>query len=179
MAAAVAGVFAAIAVRLVLGSLEWPLVHDAPLMHYIAWRIGEGAVPYRDLFDMNFPGIYLIHLAVLRLLGDGDVAWRVFDLAWTALGAGVIAVFARRGAWPRRSAPPRRSSPPTWRAATGRPGSATSCCVRSWSRARRASRAGPKGRAAPPSGRRRGARRAMTIKPHALVFVLAFARSSR
>jgi hypothetical protein len=64
-------------------------------MHYIAWRIGEGAVPYRDLFDMNFPGIYLIHLAVLRLLGDGDVAWRVFDLAWTALGAGMIAVFAR------------------------------------------------------------------------------------
>ena len=95
VALAVAGLFVAVAARLVLGSLWWPLVHDAPLMHYIAWRIGEGAVPYRDVFDMNFPGIYVIHLAVLRWLGDGDVAWRAFDLAWTAFGAGVIAVFAR------------------------------------------------------------------------------------
>ncbi|MBI4637470.1 MAG: hypothetical protein HY727_14075, partial [Candidatus Rokubacteria bacterium] len=37
-------------------SRSWPLVHDGPIMHYIAWRIAEGAVPYRDLFDMNFPG---------------------------------------------------------------------------------------------------------------------------
>jgi hypothetical protein len=95
VAAAVAGLFAALATWLVLGSLEWRLVHDAPLMHYIAWRIGEGAVPYRDIFDMNFPGIYIVHLAILRLLGDGDLAWRAFDLAWTALGAGVIALFAR------------------------------------------------------------------------------------
>jgi hypothetical protein len=72
-------------------SRHWPLIHDAPLMHYVAWRIGEGAVPYRDLFDMNAPGVYLIHLAVLGLLGDGHVAWRVFDLGWLALGCGIIA----------------------------------------------------------------------------------------
>jgi hypothetical protein len=63
-------------------------------MHYVAWRIGEGAVPYRDLFDMNFPGVYLTHLAVLGLLGPGDAAWRAFDLAWLGLTAAAIAAFA-------------------------------------------------------------------------------------
>src|SRR5262245_41573476 len=75
-------------------SLSWPLIHDAPIMHYIAWRIGEGAVPYRDLFDMNFPGVYLIHLGVLRVFGAGDVGWRLFDLAWlgmTSAAAGWLA----------------------------------------------------------------------------------------
>ncbi|MBI4247178.1 MAG: hypothetical protein HY614_08325 [Candidatus Rokubacteria bacterium] len=79
-------------------SLAWPLVHDAPIMHYIAWRVGGGAVPYRDLFDMNFPGVYLVHLAVVRGLGPGDLAWRAFDLAWLALTAlGVAALAAPWG----------------------------------------------------------------------------------
>jgi hypothetical protein len=77
-------------------SVGWPLVHDAPLMHYVAWRIGEGAVPYRDIFDMNFPGAYLLHLFVLRVLGTGDLGWRVFDLAWLAAMAVLGAVFAVR-----------------------------------------------------------------------------------
>src|SRR5437763_16456416 len=63
-------------------------------MHYVAWRIGEGAIPYRDLFDMNQPGTYLIHLAVLRALGGGDLAWRLLDLGWLAATAGAIALFA-------------------------------------------------------------------------------------
>src|SRR5437879_4031150 len=63
-------------------------------MHYVAWRIADGAVPYRDLFDVNQPGTYLLHLAVLRTLGGGDLAGRVFVLGWLAATAGVIAVFA-------------------------------------------------------------------------------------
>jgi hypothetical protein len=78
-------------------SLGWPLVHDAPLMHYIAWRIADGAVPYRDLFDMNFPGVYLLHLGVVTLLGPGDAAWRAFDLGWLGLGALAVGAFA--GGW--------------------------------------------------------------------------------
>jgi hypothetical protein len=77
-------------------SLGWPLVHDAPLMHYIAWRIVDGSAPYRDLFDMNLPGVYLLHLAVVALLGTGDAAWRAFDLAWLGLGALAIGAFAGR-----------------------------------------------------------------------------------
>lgn len=75
-------------------SRSWPLVHDAPIMHYLAWRVADGAVPYRDLFDMNFPGVYLVHIAVLKLLGPGDGAWRAFDLAWLAVTALAVAAFA-------------------------------------------------------------------------------------
>ncbi|MGH7392510.1 MAG: hypothetical protein ACREM3_24090, partial [Candidatus Rokuibacteriota bacterium] len=92
--ALVLGGLAAVVGWLAWTSRGWGLVHDAPIMHYIAWRIGEGAAPYRDLFDMNFPGTYLLHLAVLRLLGPGDTAWRVFDLAWLAAGAAAVAAFA-------------------------------------------------------------------------------------
>jgi hypothetical protein len=74
-------------------SMTWPLVHDAPLLHYIARRIGEGAVPYRDLFDMNFPGVYLLHLLVVSALGPGDLAWRLFDLTWLAAWALGAAAF--------------------------------------------------------------------------------------
>ena len=85
---------AALAGALAWRSRGWPLIHDAPLMHYIAWRIGEGAAPYRDLFDMNFPGVYLLHMGVLKLFGAGDAGWRAFDLAWlagTSLAAAALA----------------------------------------------------------------------------------------
>jgi hypothetical protein len=76
-------------------SLPWPLIHDAPIMHYVAWRIAQGAVPYRDLFDMNFPGVYLLHLLVLKTLGAGDAAWRLFDLLWLGLASLLVAALAR------------------------------------------------------------------------------------
>jgi hypothetical protein len=88
------GGFGALAALLAWRSLTWPLIHDVALMHYVAWRIGEGAVPYRDLFDMNQPGTYLVHLAVLRTLGGSDLAWRVVDLAWLGTTAAAIVVFA-------------------------------------------------------------------------------------
>jgi hypothetical protein len=69
-------------------------VHDAPIMHYVAWRISEGAAPYRDLFDMNFPGVYLLHLVVLTTLGAGDLAWRLFDLGWLAATGALLAALA-------------------------------------------------------------------------------------
>ena len=77
-------------------SLSWPLVHDAPLMHYVAWRISQGAAPYRDLFDMNFPGVYVLHLLVVTGLGTGDLAWRLFDLGWLALTAATLGALV----WP-------------------------------------------------------------------------------
>jgi hypothetical protein len=91
--------YAAAAAGLLLGSLAWPLIHDAPVMHYIAWRIGSGAVPYRDLFDMNFPGTYLVHLAALRAFGPGDAGWRAFDLIWLSATCLGLAAFARPWGW--------------------------------------------------------------------------------
>jgi len=43
-AVVVAGFGLLVVVLLVL-SLSWPLIQDAPDMHYISWRIGEGDVP--------------------------------------------------------------------------------------------------------------------------------------
>jgi Dolichyl-phosphate-mannose-protein mannosyltransferase len=77
-------------------SWGWTLVHDAPLMHYVAWLIAQGAVPYRDVFDMNMPGVYLLHLGVISTLGEGDRAWRLFDLGWLALTAAALFGFSRR-----------------------------------------------------------------------------------
>jgi hypothetical protein len=88
------------ALRLAWLSRGWPLVHDAPLMHYVAWRILEGAVPYRDVFDMNFPGVYAAHLLLLRTLGPGDAAFRVFDLtALLAIVAGLCVALRASGRW--------------------------------------------------------------------------------
>ena len=83
-------------------SRGWPLIHDAPLMHYIAWRIGEGAAPYRDVFDMNFPGVYLVHMLALRLFGWSDAGWRAFDLTW--LGLTSLAAAALAAQWGRLAA---------------------------------------------------------------------------
>jgi hypothetical protein len=90
----VVGALGALVAWLGWKSLGWPLIHDAPIMHYIAWRILQGDVPYRDLFDMNFPGVYLFHMAVVRWLGDGDVAWRAVDLGVTALASALAAALA-------------------------------------------------------------------------------------
>jgi len=76
-------------------SLGWPLIHDAALMHYIAWLIGEGAVPYRDTFDSNMPGAYLIHLAVLAIGGTGDVTWRVFERGWLGATSALAYLYCR------------------------------------------------------------------------------------
>jgi hypothetical protein len=83
---------AALALFLTLRSLSWPMAHDAPLMHYVAWLIRQGVVPYREIFDMNFPGTYLLHLLALVVFGHSDLGFRFFDLALLAVtAAGLLA----------------------------------------------------------------------------------------
>jgi hypothetical protein len=94
--AALALGLAALVVTLAWRSRGWPLIHDAAVMHYIAWLLDTGAVPYRDVFDMNTPGAYLVHLGLLKTLGDSDVAWRLLDLGWLTLTCAVMA----RYLWP-------------------------------------------------------------------------------
>jgi hypothetical protein len=86
-----AGLVTGLAAILTIRSLRWPLVHDGPLLHYIAARILDGAAPYRDLFDMNFPGVYVVHVLALRLFGPGDAGFRAFDL--TLLGLVAVGLF--------------------------------------------------------------------------------------
>jgi len=64
-------------------------------MHYVAWLMTQGAVPYRDVFDMNMPGVYLLHVGMISVLGESDRAWRCFDLAWLVLTAAALFGFSR------------------------------------------------------------------------------------
>ncbi len=99
-AAAATFLVALAALRLLWASRGWRLVHDAPIMHYVAWQILEGAAPYRDLFDMNLPGVYAAHVLVLATLGPGDLAFRLFDMVLLGLtGAGLWAALRSSGAW--------------------------------------------------------------------------------
>lgn len=64
-------------------SLKWHMVHDAPIFMYFAYLIDHfNYVPYRDLFDVNLPGTYLIYRVVGRLFGYSDLAFRYFDLLY-------------------------------------------------------------------------------------------------
>jgi hypothetical protein len=45
------------------------LVGDATIFHFIAGQVQMGAVPYRDIFDINMPLIYYIHAAVVAIGG--------------------------------------------------------------------------------------------------------------
>ena len=67
---------AAAAGALLWRSLDWPLVSDAAIFHLIAGQMQMGAVPYRDIIDINMPLIYFIHLAAVAIGGMGDVALR-------------------------------------------------------------------------------------------------------
>jgi len=87
---------AIIAGWLVWHSLSWPLVGDATFFHFAANQMRMGAVPYRDIFDVNMPLIFAIHPAVVEIGGMGDLAWRVFDL--TALA--VLSAFILIMVWP-------------------------------------------------------------------------------
>jgi hypothetical protein len=55
--------------------LDWPLVGDATIFHFIAVQFQTGAVPYRDIFDINMPLIYYIHAAVVAIGDMSDAAW--------------------------------------------------------------------------------------------------------
>jgi len=90
-----------LAMVLVLGrallTLRWRMLHDSPLMLYVSLLIDRyDAVPYRDVFDMNMPGTYLINLALARMLGYSDLAFRIFDLLHLFALTAVTYLWTRR-----------------------------------------------------------------------------------
>ncbi len=73
-------------------SWHWPLVGDAPLLHYIVFLTQYGLTPYRNVIDLNLPGTLAVEAAVMALFGKGALAWRLFDL--TLLGVTGVATAA-------------------------------------------------------------------------------------
>jgi hypothetical protein len=68
------------------------LVGDASLIHYICFLMDHGMAPYRDLGDMNMPGVYMIEWAVMHTFGAGDLAWRMFDFSLMGVAASAFFV---------------------------------------------------------------------------------------
>lgn len=90
----------------ILGTLHWPIVGDAPLFHYIAFLMDHGKVPYRDIVDINMPGVYALEWSAIHVLGRGALAWRVFDFGLIAVCATAMMAIAgpmgpdgRLGGW--------------------------------------------------------------------------------
>lgn len=85
----VAGLLAAGAIFLLFQSglsLRWNLAHDAAVLHYGAFLIDHyDFVPYRDIYDTSLPLTYLFHLAIGTVLGYGDMAFRIVDVAYLAV----------------------------------------------------------------------------------------------
>ena len=75
-------------VLLWIRELRIPLCGDAIFMHYAAFLVGEyGFVPYAELFELNFPITYVIHLLVGNIFGFGEPALRI-------VSAGTFLVFS-------------------------------------------------------------------------------------
>lgn len=62
-----------------IGTIHWPIVGDAPLLHYVAFLIDHGKAPYRQIIEMDAPGTYALEWTAIHLLGPGPLAWRFAD----------------------------------------------------------------------------------------------------
>jgi hypothetical protein len=60
-------------------SMQWEMQHDSPIMIYIARLIDGGRIPYVEIFDMNLPGTYAVHVGLARVFGTGDLGFRLAD----------------------------------------------------------------------------------------------------
>ncbi len=83
--------------RAVSNSMSWPMHHDLPIMMYAGLLMDRfGFLPYRDFFDMNMPGSYLIYFLIGKLFGYTDSALRWADLfALSGVLAPTVAVLRR------------------------------------------------------------------------------------
>ena len=77
----------------VVWTRHWPVVGDAPLLHYVVFQIDHGRVPYKDIIEMDMPGTYALQWAAIHWLGPGTVGWRVFDFGLVAaIMAAMVAI---------------------------------------------------------------------------------------
>jgi hypothetical protein len=60
-------------------AFKWPLVHDAPLIHYVIFLMAHGFAPYRDIVEMNMPGTYIVEWTVMHVFGPGALGWWLWD----------------------------------------------------------------------------------------------------
>lgn len=76
-----------------------PLTADASFFDLQADLVREGGVLYRDIFEVNLPGVVWLHLAIRSLLGPGSEVMRMADLfLFSAIVAMLVWWVRRQGA---------------------------------------------------------------------------------
>lgn len=83
----------------VVKTVHWPMLVNAPVMHYVNFMMGQGLRPYSDITDMNMPGAYLLEHIGMSLFGGGDLGWRVYDYFLAAATIGCMVVIAKPYDW--------------------------------------------------------------------------------
>src|SRR5580700_2417073 len=61
----------------VLFTIHWRQVNDPAQLSYLCFLMDHGMAPYRDLLEINMPGIYLVNWSVMHTLGESSFAWRI------------------------------------------------------------------------------------------------------
>jgi hypothetical protein len=83
----------------VLRTAHWKQVNDPAQLNYLCFLMDHGMAPYRDLLEINMPGIYLVNWSVMHTLGGGSVAWRIFDFSLMGIAAWAMIAIARPYDW--------------------------------------------------------------------------------
>lgn len=81
---------AAAAGLLLLPMLLYPYGRDQAVFADVARAILSGGMPYRDIWEIKPPGVYLLYAAVTRLLGPALAAIRAVDLLFQAAAAALL-----------------------------------------------------------------------------------------
>jgi hypothetical protein len=70
-------------------TIHWPWMWDTDVMHYVIFLMRHGKVAYRDIYDLNLPGCYLMERWAIDIFGGGDLGWRFYE--FTLLGSMTLA----------------------------------------------------------------------------------------
>src|SRR5438034_1149234 len=63
-------------------SLFFRIQHDGPMVLYPGYLFINGyGVPYKDIFDINFPGSFLLYGLIGKIFGYNDLVLRSLDIA--------------------------------------------------------------------------------------------------
>ncbi|MBX3036583.1 MAG: hypothetical protein KF758_06700 [Anaerolineales bacterium] len=61
-------------------SLQWPLAHDQAPLLYETFLMQNGKIPYKDFFDFQMPGSYIVYYLLGIISAFGPLRIRILDL---------------------------------------------------------------------------------------------------
>ena len=63
------------------GSMDWKIPQDTAILLYTGYLMNEfHYVPYRDFFEQNMAGTYLLHAALMHITKGKDILLRITDI---------------------------------------------------------------------------------------------------